>query len=429
MSDVEVPALALRDASFSEIHIGEGDEQVLEQIFLSDVYTAKHVISDHIHHTPLDSNASISADIGMDVYFKLENMQKSGSFKVRGVMNKFNSLTLAEKKRGVIAASSGNHGMAVAYCGKQLGVPTTIIVPNFTNPRRAETMKRYGATVILHGVTVAEAEAYAKEMSTEKRLAYIEARDDVSIIAGDGTVGLEILRDLPDVDAIIAPIGSGSLLCGLALAVKTLDPRVKVYGVQNEKGSSAYLSKKHHVLCRTHQNEDNELTDVVNTIGNLTLHMIESYVDDIITVDETQITRAMMLLMERCKVIIEGAGAVALAGLLSKKLPIEKGSKVAVIVSGGNVNMRLLNTVIDLGLINCERSLKLDVTAPDSPINLNELVSIIAEQKAQLYDFQVKKNVGIGMCTIRFSVEVADKNHKQALGDALKAKGYEFVFV
>jgi len=370
MSDVVVPALALRDASFSEVHLTEEEKESYEQIFLSDVFAAKHILSDNIHHTPLDSNASISNDIGVDVYFKLENMQKSGSFKVRGVMNKFNSLTMAEKKRGVITASCGNHGMAVAYCGKALEVPATIIVPKFTDPRRIETLRRYGSTVELYGNTIAEAEEYGRKISTEKRLAFIEARDDVSIIAGDGTIGLEILHDLPDVDAIIAPIGSGSLLCGLALAVKTLDPHVKIFGVQNEKGSAAYLSKKHHVLCRTHQNEDNELTDVVNSIGNLTLHMIESYVDDIFTVDEIQITKAMMLLMERCKMICEGAGAVALAGLLSGKLPIEKGSKVAVIVSGGNVNMRLLNNVIDLGLINCQRSLKLEVIAPDSPMSL-----------------------------------------------------------
>mgnify|MGYP003084262030 CR=1 FL=1 len=429
MSDIEVPAMALRDASFSEIHVGEGEEP-LEQIFLSDVYAAKNLLSDHIHHTPLDSNGSISADLGYDVYFKLENMQKSGSFKVRGVMNKFNTLTLAERKRGVITASSGNHGMAVAFCGKAMGIPVTIIAPTFTAPRRAETMKRYGATVISYGVTNAEAEAYAKQMSSEKRLAYIEARDDVSIIAGDGTVGLEILRDLPEVDAIIAPIGSGSLLCGIALAVKTLDPRIKVYGVQNEKGSSAYLSKKHHALCRTHQEEKNdELTDVVNSIGLLTLKMIESYVDDIFTVDEKQITRAMMLLMERCKIISEGAGAVALAGLLSGKIPIEKGQKVAVIVSGGNVDMRLLNTIVDLGLINCQRSLKLEVIAPDSPVNLNEIVATISDQKAQMYDFQVKRNVGVGMCRIRFSIEVADKVHKQAVEDALREKGYELAFV
>ncbi|ELP85049.1 threonine dehydratase catabolic, putative [Entamoeba invadens IP1] len=428
MSDIVVPvAAALRSPSFSEIMTN--DETPLEQIFLSDVFAAKNFLNPNIHHTPLESNGSISADIGIDTYLKLENMQKSGSFKVRGVMNKFNALTIAEKKRGVICASCGNHGLAVAFCAKTLDVPATIICPSFTFPRRVETMKRYGATVELHGNTTEEAEAYAKKMSEDKRLAYIEARDDVSIIAGDGTIGLEILKDLPEVDAIIVPVGSGSLICGIGLAVKTMDPRVKIYGVQSEKGSSAYLSKKHHVICRTHQNEENELTDVVNSIGRLTLKMIDSYVDDIITVNESEITKAMMLMMERSKVIAEGAGVLSIAGLLSGRLPIEKGQKAVCIVSGGNVNMRLLNNIIDVGLINCERSLRFDILCPDSGDVLNDIVSIVAEQKAQLYDVQVKKNAGIGMCNVRLVVEVADGVYKKRLEDALKEKGYQPVFI
>ncbi|KAL7714727.1 Threonine dehydratase [Entamoeba marina] len=404
MVDIEVPALALRDASFSEIHLDTDDEDI-EQIFLSDVYAAKHTLSDHIHHTPLDSNASISADLGIDVFMKHENMQKTGSFKVRGVYNKFTSLTLAEQKRGVITASCGNHGMAVAYCGKKLGVPVTIVLPNYTPPRRVETIRRYGSVAIMEGSTLAEAETYAKDLAKEKKI------------------------NLPEVDAIITPIGSGSLLCGVALAVKTLDPHVKIYGVQSEKGSAAYLSKKHHTLCRTHGNEDNELVDVVNTIGKLTLGMIEKFVDDIVVVKETEITKAMMLLMERCKVITEGAGAVAFAGLLSGALPIEKGSKVAILISGGNVDMRVLNNVIDLGLIGCERNLKLKVVSPDSPINLNEIVDIVAEQKAQMYDLQVKRNRSIGMCTVVLSVEVGGREHKQQLATALEERGYEINFV
>lgn len=426
MVDQEVPALALRDSSFSEINF-DSDQEVLPQIFLSDVFSAKHCIKDYIRPTPLDTASSISADTGYDIHLKLENMQKSGSFKVRGILNKFCSLTIAEKNRGVIAASSGNHGIAVAYCGKAMNIATTIVVPSFTPPRRWETMKRYHATVITHGATMVEAEEYAKKLAAEQRMVYIESRDDINIIAGDGTVGLEILNSLPGVNAVVVPIGTGSLLCGVALAIKTLDPTVKVYGVQSEKGSAAYLSLKKQKLCRTHCKEDNELSEVINSIGRLTLKLIQDFVDDIVVVEEKEITRAMMLLMERCKVISEGAGATALAGVLSNKIPLQPNDKVAVMVTGGNVDMRLLNTVIDLGLINCERYVVLEVTGPDSPGFLNEVVEIVSSKQAQLYEVQVKRTE-IGECTVVLRLELSGKPHKQLIADALQERGFSLRF-
>lgn len=418
----------LRQSSHSEIGLNTNEEERMEEIFISDIYAAKRIISNHIHHTPLDPNKSISQSLGYDVFFKLENMQKSGAYNVRGVMNRFSSLTESEKRKGVITASNGNHGLAVAYCGKHFNVPTTIVVPTFTNPRRIETMKRYGANVVFNGLTVQESENHAKQLSQEKRLCYIDSKNDVSIIAGNGTIGLEIIQDLTDVDVIVAPISTGCLLSGIGLIAKSLDPHIKIYGVQNEKGS-AYYSKKNHVVCRSHQKEDNELTDVVNLISKQVFDLIENYVDDVFTVEQTYITKAMMLLMERCKIITEGTGAMALAGLLSGQIPVEKGSKVAVIITGGNVNLKMLSDVINLGLISSERSLNLEVIAPDSPASVNDLISLIAEQKAQLYDFQVKKNVAMGLCKIRFHIEVGDRSEKEQLSDVLKEKGYQFTFV
>lgn len=312
-----------------------GDYQVAYQ----DIVQAKFRLNGHVHRTPLVHSNTFSRMTGCDVYLKLENLQKTGAFKVRGALNKISRLTPAERERGVVTASAGNHAQGVALAAMQSGIASTVVMPVGAPEAKIQATKEYGSAVVLHGNQYDEAFDRAKQIAEQDGAILVHAFDDAHVIAGQGTVGIEILDDLPDVDAILVPVGGGGLIGGIALAAKTVRPNIRVIGVQPEAASSGMLSWRSGELRRVE--DPRSIADglLVKRPGNLTLDLMLRYVDDFVLVSEEEIRTAMVYFLERAKLLVEGAGAVCLAALLARNLGLD-GRRVALVVSGGNVDLR-----------------------------------------------------------------------------------------
>jgi threonine dehydratase len=308
---------------------------------LKDVLQARQVVQSVVHQTPLDYSHTYSVMTGNEIFLKLENLQKTGSFKLRGAYNKLCSLSSEEKKRGVVTASAGNHAQGVAYSSKRAGIKSTVVMPQKAPLAKIEATQNYGAQVILYGNTFDEAQDYALKLQNQNGASFIHAFDDPFIIAGQGTVGLEILDQLPDVDSIVCPVGGGGLISGIALAVKEKHPHLKLYGVQAARCPSMLSSLVAKKPLKISAMETIADGIAVKRPGKLTFEIISRYVDDLVTVSDEEIAQTMLYLLERSKQVVEGAGAAALASLLFGKFNLKK-QKVAVLVSGGNVDLARL---------------------------------------------------------------------------------------
>ena len=296
---------------------------------------------------------------GAQIFLKAENLQRTGSFKIRGATVRISGLTTEQRRLGVVAASAGNHAQGVARASQLAGVPCTVVMSKGTSLAKLEATRNYGAQVVLHGENFDQAQEYAFGLAQEDGRTFIPAFDDLQVIAGQGTVGLEIWQDLPDVDAVVVPVGGGGLISGVALAVKELRPGAKVYGVQVEASPGAALA-----FQRGHRRSvppEPTIADgiAVGQPSSLTFELMNTYVDDIVTVSEEEVAHAMVLLLERAKLLVEGAGAVGLAALLAERLPC-RGQKVAVLLSGGNLDPLLLARILDHGLAHAGRYLVLE---------------------------------------------------------------------
>src|SRR5579862_8328885 len=395
-------------------------------IQLSDVQAALGRIRADIRVSPCPRSETFSGLTGNSVYLKLDNQQRTGAFKERGALNKLLTLTPEERSRGVIAASAGNHAQGVAYHAGRHGIRACIVMPLPTPLTKVSSTRGYGAEVLLHGANYDEAYQKAIEKSQEEGLTMIHAFDDDAVIAGQGTLGLEILTQHPDVEVIVAPIGGGGLIGGIACAAKETNPAVKIFGVQPSRIPSMKAAVQQGKPVTLDSAKTIADGIAVRRAGDRTLPLVQKYVDDIVTVEEEEIANAILLLLEREKTLAEGAGAAALAALVNRKLPIV-GKKVAVVVCGGNIDVTLLSRIIERGLVKDGRLVRLRVHLPDYPGALNRLTSILAEHRANIVETAYDRayhGVGLGETAIEITMETRGPEHIAEIIAALGAAGY-----
>ena len=377
--------------------------------------------------TPLDFSKSFSRLSGNDVFLKMENLQLTGSFKIRGAYNKILSLLEEDKRRGIIAASAGNHAQGVAYSATLAKIPATIVMPRSASLVKVVATRSYGAKVILHGANFDEALAYAQQLQRKKGYLFIHPYDDEQIIAGQGTVGLEILKQLPSVQAVLVPIGGGGLISGIASAIKALRPSVRIIGVQAIGADAMYRSFMALHLTATKTSSTIADGIAIKHPGKRTFAYIRKYVDDIVLVDDDEISSTIMHLLERAKLVVEPAGAVALAALLHKKVPFKK-KKVVAVLTGGNIDIKTLDSIIRRGLIKEGRSAEFRTVLSDKPGELQKLLKLIAEQDANIISIdhnRVRPHTQIGSVDVNLILETRDDAHSQAVLRMLKKHGYE----
>jgi len=395
-------------------------------IELSDIQAALGKIRADIRVSPCPRSEVFSGLTRDTIFLKLDNQQRTGAFKERGALNKLLTLSPEERARGVIAASAGNHAQGVAYHAGRHGIKARIFMPLPTPLTKVSATRAYGAEVVLDGANYDEAFAKAVENSRQDRLTLIHAFDDDTVIAGQGTLGLEILEQHPGIEVIVAPIGGGGLIGGIGCAVKETSPKVKVFGVQPAKLPSmrAAVAEGKPVTLKAATTIADGIA--VRRAGDRTLPLVQKYVDDIVTVEEEEIANAILLLLEREKTLAEGAGAAALAAVLNRKLPLEN-KKVAVLVCGGNIDVTLLARIIERGMVKDGRLVRLRIHLPDYPGALHRLTGILAEHRANIVETAYDRayhGVNLGDTAIDITMETRGPDHIAELLTALLSSGY-----
>ena len=392
---------------------------------LQDFTTAREHLQKVLLPTHLIYSPIFSEESGNQIYIKPENLQKTGAFKIRGAYNKINKLTEEEKKRGVIASSAGNHAQGVAYAARELGIKAVIVMPKTTPLIKVQSTKKYGAEVVLYGDVYDDAYQKAKELEAQEGYVFVHPFDDIDVLEGQGTIALEILEEMPDAEVIVVPIGGGGLISGIAAAAKMIKPDIKIIGVEPSGAASATEAlKKNKVVTLP---EANTIADgtAVKRIGDLTFNCIKQYVDEVVTVDDYELTEAFLLLAEKHKIIAENSGILPLAAL--KKLT-ERDKKVVPVVSGGNIDVLMISSMIGKGLISRDRIFNFAVSIPDRPGELAKITHIIADVGANIVKLahnQFKNLSRFRDKEVLITVETNGTDHIQALIDAFAAKGYE----
>ena len=393
---------------------------------LDRVYNASRVLKEVVRETDMIYAPNIRKDA--NVYLKTENLQVTGSFKVRGSYYKISQLTDEEKAKGVIACSAGNHAQGVALAATKCGIKSLICLPEGAPISKVEATKKYGAEVCMVKGVYDDAYSKAIELRDEKGYSFIHPFDDPDVIAGQGTIGLEIMEQLPNADAVIVPIGGGGLIAGVAYTIKQINPNCKVYGVQAAGAPSmeqAIADGKIETLDKVQTIADGI---AVKTPGNLTYDLVSKYVDGIVTVTDDEIALAILTLLEQHKLIAEGAGAVPVAAVLTGKIPNIEGKNVCCLVSGGNIDVTILSRVIERGLKMSGRTASITIALSDKPGQLSDVSGIIAKTGANVtsinYD-STDLDMNITDCYLRISVETRDFEHIIAIKNALKDAGFE----
>ena len=395
-----------------------------------EILKANSMRGTNIKKTPLIHSHVFSEITGSEIYLKAEFRQRTGSFKIRGAYYKIKLLSDEEKKHGVVAASAGNHAQGMAFASSLEKISCTIVMPKNASPAKVAATRGYGANVVLEGINYDESFAKAKEIAKETGATMIHAFDDPQIIAAQGVIGLEILDDLPDVDEIYLPIGGGGLAAGTLIAIKEKNPNIKVVGVQSNSFPSMYESVKQGTLTTSEGARTIADGISVKTPGKLTFNIVNQLIDEIVLVDDVEITKAMFLLMERMKFVVEPAGAASLAYLISKKP--SPGKKVVAILAGGNVDMYLLGQIVDKGLVAMGRLLKLSILLPDRPGAFKEIVDEITLANANIVEVvhdRLSSNISAGSAGVTLSLETQGKEQADMLIDALKKKNIQFTLL
>ena len=399
---------------------------------LEEIRNAAKVIQGMILRTPLIYSPTFSNMSGCEVYLKLENLQRGGSFKIRGAAYKIQS-HLDEAHNGVVAASIGNHAQGVALASKTADVPATIVMPLWASISKQEATKGYGAELMLKGQSLTEAIEFARKMAKQSGRLFIHPYDDPDIIAGQGTIGLEIMEDLPDADVIIMPVGGGGLIGGIATAVKALRSEISIVGVQASACPSALEALEAGRPTPVEGVEEKgSIADaiMVPLIGVSDFPLLRDLVDKITVVTEDQIAAAILLLLERKKILAEGAGAVPLAALLSPSLQISKGSKVVLVISGGNIDSLLLDRVIHQGLLHHGRLMQFSVALEDVPGSLAKLLDLVAELQANVVNIHHARNergLTINHTRVDLELETRGSEHIKEITAALNNAGYRIL--
>jgi len=401
-------------------------------INIKKIYEAQERIKNIVVDTPLAFAPYLSELSQAKIYLKKENLQITGAFKIRGAYNKVASLSNAQRSCGVITASAGNHAQGVALSASLFEIKSIIVMPESTPLTKINGVKHYGAEVILHGLNYDEAYAYAKEYATKHSLTFVHPFADEDVIAGQGTVGLEILERCQDLDAIIVPIGGGGLIAGIATAVKTVNPNIEIIGV-SASGAPAFKNsyEQKTPLDTTHVRTIADGIAVRDTSA-ITLAYALEYVDKIISVDDEEIASAILYLLEKQKLVVEGAGAVGVAALLHKKIENIKDKKIAIVLSGGNMDVTLLSVIIEKGLLKSHRKMKLTVTLVDKPGSLMAFTNILEKLHANIvhiaYD-RTSISLDYGDANVTVHIETKGKEHQEEIYESLKNDGYLREFV
>ncbi len=392
-----------------------------------DVYRAAEMRGEEIRVTPLIYSSTFSRMSGSQVYLKAEFRQKTGSFKLRGAYYKIQRLSDEERRKGVVAASAGNHAQGVAYASQKADIPCTIVMPKTASPAKIAATKGYGASVVLAGSNYEESSKRAAEIASRTGATMIHAFDDPDIIAGQGVIGLEVIEEMPDVDEIYVPIGGGGLAAGVLLAVKQRNPDTKVIGVQTASFPAMRESWKSGEVKITEGSSTIADGISVKVPGETTFSIIREMIDDIVLVDDSEIIKTMFLLMERTKFVVEPAGAAALAYVISRKP--SPGRKVVCIMGGGNIDMYLLGQIVDRGLATMGRLLKISMILPDRPGVFKEIMDEIAAANANLVEMvhdRLSSGINAGYVSVTVSLETEGRASTEALIGALRKKNIQF---
>ncbi|NKE35423.1 threonine ammonia-lyase [Natronococcus sp. JC468] len=395
---------------------------------LSDILEAKERVRDTSRWTPLQYSHTYSSITGADVHLKLENSQRTGAFKIRGATNRIATLSPAEQEAGVVTASAGNHAQGVALAATRAGVDAKIVMPEHAPISKVKATRNYGAEVVLEGVDYSEAAERAHELEREEDRTYLHAFDDEDVMAGQGTIGLEILEDCPDLDTVVVPIGGGGLVSGIATAVKERNPDARVIGVQAEGASSAApsLEKGERVTIEGVET----IADGIATrsLGEHTFPIVREYVDEVVTVSDPEIAVATIYLLERSKTVVEGAGAVPLAALLFDRFDYEPDETIVPVLSGGNIDLNTLSNVIVRGLVETGRYLKIRTVLKDRPGSLEELLAILTAHQANIYAIhhdRTSRDVEMSDTEVELELEMRGTDHVKRFLAALREEGYE----
>ena len=400
---------------------------------IEDIVKAQELLSGIIRRTPLQTSRTFSGLAGTNLFLKLECLQVTGSFKVRGAFVKISRLSHKQTGYGVIAASAGNHAQGVAYAAMIKKIACTIVMPENASPAKVAATRSYGAKVIRRGANYDDAWEATQQIAKSEGSTIVHAFDDPDVIAGQGTIGLELLEDLPDVDRIYVPIGGGGLAAGVAIAVKSRKPNVKIIGVE----STAFPAMKESLAMGSLQctKHGYSIADgiAVKQPGELTHQIVSKYLDDIVLIDDTSIVKTMFLMMERAKLVVEPAGAASLAYLLSNGSYVgSRKDKVVTILSGGNVDMYLLGQIVAKGLMQMGRLLKIFILLPDKPGALKSVVDGIAELSVNIVEVEhdrLSAHIPAGTAGVYLSLELENEKHAHRLIEFLKQKGIEFKVV
>ncbi|MEA3292176.1 MAG: threonine ammonia-lyase [Pseudomonadota bacterium] len=392
------------------------------------IEAARKRIRDRVYLSPCAYSETLSRMTGCRLYLKLENLQMTGSFKDRGALNRILQLSEAEKKAGVIAASAGNHAQGVANAARLIGVRAVIVMPETTPLSKIRGTQELGAEIVLHGMGYDDAFARALELADQRGLALIHAFDDAEIIAGQGTIGLELLEQVPELDKVIVPVGGGGLIAGIATAVKARRPEVEIVGVEVERipGMQQSLAAGKVVAAPTAGTIADGIA--VGKVGALTLPVVQALVNDVVAVSEEQISGAIMTLLEREKTLAEGAGAAGFAALLAELVGEVGGRQVVVVISGGNIDMNLLGRIVERGLEADGRLARMTVVVADKPGSIADLAAIVADESANIFDITQSRwlsEVKLGERQVVLELETRGADHAAAIREAIRRGGFK----
>lgn len=394
----------------------------MKELKLEDIKLAQKVLEKIIHRTSFEYSVSASQKLGSEIFFKFENMQRTGSFKIRGAYNKIMSLSEAEKAKGVVASSAGNHAQGVALSATLAKVKAKIVMPESASLNKISATKAYGADVILKGEIYDDAYEYARELEKQQGLVFVHPYEDPYVIAGQGTIALEIFEQKQDLDSIVIPIGGGGLISGMSLALKKLNPKIKIYGVQSAQapGMSQLF---HHQKYEPIQKRISTIADgiaVKKPSPVMYENFISKYVDEIVTVTDDEIAEAIVFLLERTKALVEGSGAVTMAAALNKKVKL--GANSCLVLSGGNIDLNIISKVIERGQIKRGRLVELSVIVDDLPGTLHRLTKVIAEARANILEVhhdRISQGLFLRETRVDFVLETTSIEHIEKIKAAL----------
>jgi len=396
------------------------------KVSLDDIKKAREVLRNVIRVTEIDKSVTLSKKLGTEVFLKHENHQYTGSFKLRGAYNKIQSLTKEQKTKGVVASSAGNHAQGVAYSATKAGVKSTIVMPRTAPLNKIEATRDYGADIVLHGEIYDDAFEQAKRLEQEQGSIFIHAYEDPLIIAGQGTIGIELMEALPDLDSVVVPVGGGGIISGIATAVKAINPKCRVIGVQSDQ-SDNLTRMFHHQPIQDSKKKISTIADGI-AVKKASPVIYESFlsklVDEMVTVTDDEIVEAIVLLLERAKTVTEGSGAAAVAAIMNRKLSL--GKKTCVILSGGNIDLNIISKVIEKGQIRKGRLVELSIVVDDTPGSLSRLTKVIADLGANVLEVhhdRLSQGLFLRETRIEFVLETKSPEHIQQIKEALEKVG------